>query len=77
MTAHCAVAAEANQSLDRLRNLERLWHHVRERVVGQRRSSRAQETIEMQAARGRSSQKASVIGPVVPHSPDYLARSVQ
>lgn len=45
-----AVTQEANQSLDRLRALERQWRHARAVAVGQRRNSRAQDAIDVLAA---------------------------
>jgi len=46
-----ALTEEATQSLDRLRALERVWRHARKSVAGQRRTSRAQEAIDMLASR--------------------------
>jgi len=45
------LTEEALQSLDRLRTLERLWRHARTGVTGQRRTSRAQEAIDILASR--------------------------
>jgi len=46
-----ALTEEAIHSLDQLRALERFWRHAQANVTGQRRTSRAQEAIDVLASR--------------------------